>query len=163
MQYKKLRQEFARMSFRKKMKEKLGSKCANCSSIENIEYHHIVPLKNGGTNKLSNIVPLCVECHCKAHDKKAIQGREGGRPAKSTYEEAKPHLKRYFNKEIGKKELSELLGYKRVKSVGESSIFKRYKEEYDIPKDFYNNIDLLKSQIKRIDATKNENKKRADI
>ena len=67
--YDKLRQEFQGELFRLNMKSELGNKCVNCGSTENIEYHHIVPLKNGGTNNLSNIVPLCETCHYKAHDR----------------------------------------------------------------------------------------------
>ena len=51
--YDKLRQEFQGESFRLNMKSELGNKCVNCGSTENIEYHHIVPLRNGGTNNLS--------------------------------------------------------------------------------------------------------------
>lgn len=42
-------------------------KCANCGSEENIEIHHIVPLIVGGTNKKSNLVALCQDCHAKIH------------------------------------------------------------------------------------------------
>lgn len=42
-------------------------KCANCGSVENIEIHHIVPLIVGGTNKRSNLVALCQDCHAKIH------------------------------------------------------------------------------------------------
>lgn len=34
------------------------------------QYHHIVPRHMGGDNRLSNIVPLCYECHLKAHSKR---------------------------------------------------------------------------------------------
>lgn len=44
----------------------LGSSCRICDSNVNITYMHIVPLKNGGTNRMTNIVPLCNSCYCKA-------------------------------------------------------------------------------------------------
>jgi 5-methylcytosine-specific restriction endonuclease McrA len=45
------------------------TRCVNCGSAEHIEYHHIVPLANGGNHIFTNIVPLCYECHLKAHNK----------------------------------------------------------------------------------------------
>ncbi|HFL3607959.1 TPA: HNH endonuclease [Clostridioides difficile] len=108
--YEELRQEFTKKSFRAELKLRLGSTCANCGSIENIEYHHIVPLINNGTNKLSNIVPLCVECHEKSHDKEGFKSRGGGRPRATTIDEAEPILRKYFYLEIGARECKELIG-----------------------------------------------------
>ena len=110
MTHKQLRTEFTKLSFREELKNKLGNICVNCESTENIEYHHIVPLINGGTNKLSNIVPLCVKCHERAHDKKGFKSRGGGRPKATTFERAEPILKKYFNLEIGTREAKKLLG-----------------------------------------------------
>lgn len=31
------------------------------------EFHHITPVKDGGTNDLSNLIVLCPNCHKKAH------------------------------------------------------------------------------------------------
>ena len=36
--------------------------CAKCGAPA-IDVHHIVPLKNGGTNEWSNLQPLCRKCH----------------------------------------------------------------------------------------------------
>ena len=33
----------------------------NCGT--NIEIHHIVPIKEGGTNDFDNLIPLCFDCH----------------------------------------------------------------------------------------------------
>jgi hypothetical protein len=42
--------------------------CAYCGEDEEIlEVHHIIPLKDNGTNDLGNLVLLCYECHLKAH------------------------------------------------------------------------------------------------
>lgn len=46
---------------------KLPHKCSNCGASENLHLHHIVPLSKGGNNILSNITPLCEECHGKVH------------------------------------------------------------------------------------------------
>jgi len=48
-------------------KDLIGRTCINCGSDENIEYHHVIPLSIGGRNVLSNIQPLCYECHSKLH------------------------------------------------------------------------------------------------
>ncbi|MED2706605.1 HNH endonuclease signature motif containing protein [Bacillus toyonensis] len=45
--------------------------CANCSSREDLQIHHIVPLSIGGTNKLTNLALVCGECHAKIHGKKS--------------------------------------------------------------------------------------------
>ena len=44
-------------------------KCFDCDSIENIQYHHVVPRSLGG----NKTVPLCSSCHCKVHDRKFIK------------------------------------------------------------------------------------------
>ena len=45
MGYEELRQEFAKPSFREKLKEQVGETCVNCGATEHIQYHHVVPLK----------------------------------------------------------------------------------------------------------------------
>ena len=147
--FKKLRQEFTKPSFREMIKEKLGDKCVNCGSKENIEYHHIVPLKNGGTNNLGNIVPLCLKCHNAAHDRETWKARNPGRKKLIEYEDAKSILHKYFNLEIGLKEAKRELGIAPKNKSTWSRLAAQYREEYNIPKDFYNNIDLLASQDKR--------------
>lgn len=37
--------------------------CARCGSRERLQYDHVVPLSQGGTNELSNFQMLCRECH----------------------------------------------------------------------------------------------------
>lgn len=156
MTHKQLRTEFTKPSFREELKNKLGNICVNCESTENIEYHHIVPLINGGTNKLSNIVPLCVKCHERAHDKKGFKSRGGGRPKATTFERAEPILKKYFNLEIGTREAKKLLGISPRNNSTWSKITNQYKDKYNINKDFRNNMDLLKAQEKRIKSLKNK-------
>lgn len=71
MEQKELRKEFETMSFKQDLIEQLGTECVNCGKYANI-YHHIVPLAVGGTNRLSNIVPLCEKYHGKVHDRKSL-------------------------------------------------------------------------------------------
>lgn len=150
--YNKLRKEFVKPSFRKRMVKELGESCVNCGSSHSVEYHHIVPLVNGGTNRMSNIVPLCETCHYKAHDRHSFNSKNGGRPALINYEEAKPVLHRYFNLEIGMKEAKKLLGMSPATKSSWYKLTKLYKEEYHISNNFRNPIDLLNAQLKRLES-----------
>lgn len=64
-------------SRRKKVLERDGYKCANCGEPDNrnLEVHHIVPLKDGGSNKLSNLKTLCLDCHSAIHNKTKTAGQ----------------------------------------------------------------------------------------
>lgn len=48
-------------------------KCARCGRRDgnvnhgSLHVHHYVPLSNGGTNELSNLLPLCGDCHSLMH------------------------------------------------------------------------------------------------
>jgi hypothetical protein len=156
-QFDKVRAEFNSSPFKRMLLEELGYECVNCGSKKDIEYHHIVPVVYGGTNKLSNIVPLCIDCHYKAHQKANAEGikkakSEGrcGRGKIITYEEAKPALKRYFDLEIGNKELHEILGFSPTNHSGTYLFKQKYRKEFKIPRTFRNNIDILEAAPKRI-------------
>jgi 5-methylcytosine-specific restriction endonuclease McrA len=41
--------------------------CIFCNSTDKLEYHHIIPVKYGGSSELSNIASLCIACHDKLH------------------------------------------------------------------------------------------------
>jgi len=58
-----------------KIAEIKGDKCFYCGSKAE-EYHHIVPRHMGGDNRLENIVPMCSECHKKAHSKRSYRPHE---------------------------------------------------------------------------------------
>lgn len=149
---KKLRMEFASATFRHDMKKQLGKKCVNCFSDKDIEYHHIVPLVNGGTNNLSNIVPLCKKCHCKAHDKEYKHGcPNAGRPKKCNIEDENVLniLHRYFNLEIGKKETRTLLNI--TNNTVWERVTKEYKTKYNIPDSFKNTIDCKEWRKRKAD------------
>ncbi|MDC0763509.1 HNH endonuclease [Brevibacillus sp. AG] len=49
------------------LQDQLPKECQNCGSVEYLDIHHIVPLANGGTNRLTNLCTLCAECHGKVH------------------------------------------------------------------------------------------------
>lgn len=60
-----LRREFE--SLKGELVDKFPDECGNCETDQDVEFHHIVPLSRGGTNKVSNLVRLCSSCHDSAH------------------------------------------------------------------------------------------------
>lgn len=119
-----LRNDFLRL----RNSGELGKQCANCKTCENIEYHHIVPLKLGGTNNISNIVPLCHACHEAAHQGRHMLNyrdnpKAGGRPNKVVLtEETEMIFWRFYKQEIGAKEMFSLLGVKHKGTRGVKDI-----------------------------------------
>ena len=137
-----LRIEFNRPSFKQALREYHGTRCVNCGSDENVEFHHIVPLVHGGTNCITNIVPLCAGCHVASHG--GVYGgnkKKGGRP-RTKLNNPEENVQRYINCEIGTKELKELLGIKR--SLTDSAPLKEYLHSIGI-KSVTNNVDILNS------------------
>lgn len=59
-----------RRKIKRTLKKIKGTVCINCHKDcqDNIEYHHVVPLCIGGNDIISNIVPLCKECHTAIHN-----------------------------------------------------------------------------------------------
>jgi hypothetical protein len=152
-----LRSQFSSKGFRKELKNKLGNNCCNCGRSDHIEYHHIVPVVYGGTNKLSNIVPICVECHYKAHTKSNAEGiinakEKGivGRRHKLTYEECFPYIVDYIYGRIGKKEFKARCEYSEKYKLDKCSYIERYKKENGI-KSFKNIIDIVSVKGKLTD------------
>ena len=158
-EFERLRREFVSEAFRKEMKKRVGCKCVNCGSRKHIEYHHIVPLVKGGTNNWGNIVPLCYECHLKAHDRhthgdkfrKAKEEGRVGRKHSKTYEECLPYIEMYFKCEIGAKELQELCEFSPGYKVSQIRYVQRYKKENNI-KDFKNTVDIKNIQEQRMET-----------
>ncbi len=109
-----LRNETLTPKFREEIKRVHGEVCANCGSTENIHYHHVVPLKLGGTNRIENIVPLCNKCHMAAHYGRHAQEygnwNRTGRKRKVLPDGYEDILRRYIFGEIGKAECQRLLG-----------------------------------------------------
>lgn len=94
-------------------KEKLGCTCVNCGSTERIEYHHIVPLCMGGTNRLTNIVPVCVNCHVAIHGEqeyRKLAFRRSVRKPKPKFEEFEKVFWDYANCKIDTSDVKRLLG-----------------------------------------------------
>lgn len=55
--------------------------CQNCGRTVNnsgeLEAHHIVPVKNGGSHSQSNLVAMCVDCHNAIHNDKQAPTAHG--------------------------------------------------------------------------------------
>lgn len=45
-----------------------GGQCARCTSRENLEYDHIIPVSKGGSNSVRNIELLCQSCNRSKKD-----------------------------------------------------------------------------------------------
>lgn len=138
-----LREEFNRPSFKQALKKYHGERCVNCGSDELVEFHHIVPLKLGGTNCITNIVPLCWECHQKAHGATKIKGwsKKGGRPRKELQDFDNCFLA-YRECMIGTNELKRRLGIKESIHLTGNRTVKAYLESLGIAS-ITNNVDLL--------------------
>jgi hypothetical protein len=144
-----LRQEQTTPKWRSAVFKHKGKKCAVCEAKEDLEIHHVLPLVKGGTNDMSNLLVVCQEHHKQLHGKIHKRTANNGRKRITTYEESIPVLKMYFNKEIGNKECCTLLGYATTNHS--CSLFeyrKKYRDQYGVPKDFYNNIDLKESKAR---------------
>lgn len=148
MTYEDMRLEFNRPLFKKLLRDNLGDKCVNCNSDYKVEYHHIVPLALGGTNRLSNIVPLCYQCHRAAHNGRHItqyakKSKNTGRPNKTSYEDAEPILDKWVMCMIGTAECMELLGYNKGSHLADRPLFKQFCKNYKISK-CRNNVDIIR-------------------
>ena len=47
---------------KKEVRHKSSFRCCRCQSID-VEIHHILPQKNGGSDLIDNAAPLCPNCH----------------------------------------------------------------------------------------------------
>lgn len=78
------REEFEQL--RSEYLNQLYNFCFNCESTEDLHMHHIVPLALGGTNRITNMAMLCVDCHSKVHGRNSLHyielQREGIEEAK---------------------------------------------------------------------------------
>lgn len=140
-----MRNECNRPEFKKNLVEKLGTKCVNCGSEICIEYHHIVPLTLGGTNNITNIVPLCYGCHEIVHGIKDIRlirrTKKSGRKRiiPDNYEEP---IERYLNGDIGRKECEKLLGLNNTTKLTDKMYFRDYLKDRGIVS-YKNRVDMI--------------------
>ena len=60
----------------KKIYAKYDNQCAECGADEDLNLHHIIPIKDGGDNSEGNLILLCAGCHQKKHSPDTIYGQE---------------------------------------------------------------------------------------
>lgn len=98
-----------------KIAEIKGDKCFYCGSKAE-EYHHIVPRHMGGDNRLENIVPMCAECHKKAHSKRSYKRQaQWGRPKQNLPDNYETVVGLYLDSKITLETALALTGMKRNK------------------------------------------------
>lgn len=149
---KRLRVEANRPLFKRSVYEAHGRSCVNCGSTESIELHHIVPLSVGGTNNISNIVPLCGKCHMGVHfAKKAWE--ESSRNAQNSHrprtiekiDDWEEIIKDYLRCRCGQKETREKLGMGKASHLSDAAWFKEYLKKNGVI-GYRNNIDIIHSR-----------------
>ena len=145
MTKKELREEFNRPSFKQALKRYHGERCVNCGSDDRIEFHHIVPIKYGGTNCITNVVPLCYICHKKAHGSLKVHNPEGkgGRPKKEL-RDFDNCFKAYRECMIGTSKLKKRLGISKSTHISENRTVKAYLASMGIA-NMTNNVDMMNS------------------
>ena len=121
----KVREEFSKIS---KLFIKTHPNCQYCGG-DTEHVHHLIPIAVGGDNRENNLIPLCLECHGKIHNKdfsnwKELQrigiekakaaGKFKGRKQLIVNETKYYELKnKYEQTEINKTQFAELLGVSR--------------------------------------------------
>jgi hypothetical protein len=73
---------------------KTGRHCCICGTLHQVQVHHIKPKDKGGSNAISNAIPLCPNCHDEVH-KDYVPGRT---TRIYTTNELKKHLKRTIDR-----------------------------------------------------------------
>lgn len=147
-EHKILRREYERKILPKLRKERNSMNCVNCGTDKEIEFHHIVPLAYGGTNRLSNIVALCRQCHWSIHSNKhrdevrskALLGTSGRHRYQYDSDQI-AYMIKYLQCQIGTKELIEKANLTNHR-IAENRKIKELKKQMGIVA-FRNNIDIL--------------------
>jgi len=61
----KRKREYIPDEVKEKIWQKYGGKCKNCGATENLQYDHIIPHSDGGSNTEENLQILCRDCNLK--------------------------------------------------------------------------------------------------
>lgn len=112
----------------------LGTVCCNCGKEcgNEIEYHHVIPLERGGKDVLSNLAPVCYECHSLIHFPFERKKPERTGRKRKTYDPVLMNsvFSRYVSGEIMELEARKELGTGcRIRDMVQ---FKEWAEEYGI-------------------------------
>ena len=131
----------------------LGNVCYNCGSTECTELHHVVPLKLGGTNNISNIVVLCSRCHKAAHNGRHIRDYQNkkisGRPHNASKSEMDAAFNKFIHGKIGTAECKELIHISPKSKIKDMKYFKKYLKDHGI-KDVRNSVDVILKHREKI-------------
>jgi formate-dependent nitrite reductase cytochrome c552 subunit len=108
-------QRFSRnVAHQAKRERLLGTVCCNCGKEcgGEIEYHHVVPLERGGKDIVSNLAPLCYECHSVIHFQFERKKPERTGRKRKVYDAAllDSVFSRYVNKELSEVDAKKELG-----------------------------------------------------
>lgn len=49
--------------------QKYDGRCAYCGRRKKLTVHHVQPISKGGTNFAANLVPACINCNSRIHNK----------------------------------------------------------------------------------------------
>lgn len=72
--------------------------CAVCGRNDYLEFHHLIPASEGGSDECDNIILLCSFCHAAVHGRTLTS--EPRRRTSIDYESAKPILELWINNAI---------------------------------------------------------------
>lgn len=90
----------------------------------------LFPLFLGGKDVITNIVPLCHQCHKAAHCGRHVShyaaSSNGGRKTKATGDKAEFVFEAYLNGEIGNRKACEMLGYADGARIRGVKAFKQF-------------------------------------
>ena len=135
------------LKMRDEILDRYHNRCANCGCEDDLQIHHIVPVSIGGKDVITNLVPLCVNCHLAAHHGRDLEeykkntGRQnGGRQIKVDFKDFDAIFQKYIDGKIGKTVFCKLTGYcmhvtKRNPHLAKSMEIRGIKS-------FRNNIDI---------------------
>lgn len=139
-----LRKEYDRLRNSGALARECGVECVSCGSTENIEYHHIVPLLLGGTNRFTNIVPVCHQCHKAAHGShhmsRYVDSSNSGRKSNADDEAAFRALDLLLAGEIGVAKVQALMKTKVRTRPTKTRQYKEWAEKHGI-KSLKNHLD----------------------
>lgn len=137
------------LNLRDEVLRRYDNKCACCKREVRLEIHHIVPVSLGGSDEITNLVPLCESCHKAAHIGRNIHeftkhecGEKGGRSYKISFADFDREFQKYIDGRIGKAMFCKLVGYSLHITKGNCPHYRKSMEIRGIEK-FRNNIDII--------------------
>lgn len=133
-------------------KKLYGSACVNCGSMEDVEYHHVVPLCIGGNDVATNMIPLCRICHraVTEHEQRLIimgrnfKGYGSGRKVSKLPDGYEQVFEDYIHCRISSLEAAKKLG-KKSRHWRELRLFTDYLKDHNIV-ECKNNVGIVETR-----------------